>query len=95
MSKECIHFFGPLCICLNINQLDALNFIMILFHASTCFEEVKIVLYRLWYHHTYRWPSRAQVKKKSVFKSSLDLCNCISFLARTTVCQDTVLRVSG
>ena len=23
---------------LNINQLDALNFIMILFHASTCFE---------------------------------------------------------
>ena len=25
-------------ICLNINQLDALNFIMSLFHASTCFE---------------------------------------------------------
>jgi len=24
-------------------------------------QEVKIVLYSLWYHHTYRWPSRAQV----------------------------------
>ena len=44
---------------LNINQLDALNFLMSLFQASTCFEhhvlivkEVKIVLYSLWYHHT-------------------------------------------
>ena len=25
--------------------------------------EVKIVLYSLWYHHTYRWPSRAQVER--------------------------------
>ena len=24
-------------------------------------QEAKIVLYNLWYHHTYRWPSRAQV----------------------------------
>ena len=24
-------------------------------------QEVKIVLYSLWYHRTYRWPSRAQV----------------------------------
>ena len=23
-------------------------------------QEVKIVLYRLWYHHAYRWPSGAQ-----------------------------------
>jgi len=22
-------------------------------------QEAKIVLYSLWYHHTYRWPSRA------------------------------------
>ena len=31
--------------------------------SSTCVhrQEVKIVLYSLWYHHTYRWPSRAQV----------------------------------
>ena len=26
-------------------------------------QEVKIVLYSLWYHHTYRWPSRAQVER--------------------------------
>ena len=26
---------------LNINQLDALNFIMSLFHASTCFEHMR------------------------------------------------------
>ena len=24
-------------------------------------QEAKIVIYRLWYHHTYRWPSGAQV----------------------------------
>ena len=23
----------------------------------------KIVLYSLWYHHTYRWPSGAQIEK--------------------------------
>jgi len=23
-------------------------------------QEVKIVLYSIWYHHTCRWPSRAQ-----------------------------------
>jgi len=41
---------------------------MSLLYASTCFEhycahlqEVKIVLYSIWYHHTCRWPSRAQV----------------------------------
>jgi hypothetical protein len=26
----------------------------------------KIVLYSLWYHHTYRWPSRAQVLSQPV-----------------------------
>ena len=43
---------------------------MSLFHASICFEhccahlqEVKIVLYSIWYHHTYRWPSGAQVER--------------------------------
>jgi len=24
-------------------------------------QEVKIALHSLWYYHTYRWPSRAQV----------------------------------
>ena len=43
---------------LNINQLVALNFIISLFQASTCFEHMcsssggQIVLYSLWYHHT-------------------------------------------
>jgi len=50
--------------------------------SSTCahYQEVKIVLYSLWYHHTYRWPSRAQVErglqyetlvKKSRWKTSI------------------------
>jgi len=33
-------------------------------HVSSTYahhQEVKIVLHSLWYHHTYRWPSRAQV----------------------------------
>ena len=25
-------------------------------------QEVKIILYSFWYHHTCRWPSRAQVE---------------------------------
>jgi len=38
--------------------------------SSTCFEhccadhqEVKIVLHSIWYHHTCRWPSGAQVER--------------------------------
>ena len=33
--------------------------------SSTCahHQEVKIALHCLWYHHTYRWPSRAQVER--------------------------------
>jgi len=33
--------------------------------SSTCAhrQEVKIVLYSLWYHHAYRWPSDAQVDR--------------------------------
>jgi len=26
-------------------------------------QEVKIVLYSIWYHHTYRWPSGVQVER--------------------------------
>ena len=54
---------------LNINQLDALNFMMSLFHASTCFEHTcassggQNCINNLWYHHIYRWPSRAQVER--------------------------------
>ena len=54
-----------------INQLDAqiLVFIISLLYTSTCFQhccahhqEVKILLYSIWYHHTCRWPSGAQVE---------------------------------
>ena len=33
--------------------------------SSTCahHQEVKIALHSFWYHHTYRWPSRAQVER--------------------------------
>ena len=32
--------------------------------SSTCahHQEIKIALHNLWYHHTYRWPSRTQVE---------------------------------
>ena len=35
-------------------------------HVSSTYahhQEVKIALQSLWYHHTYRWPSRAQVER--------------------------------
>ena len=55
-------------IILVINQIDAQNlfynkFISCLYMFRTSCahrHEVKIVLYSLWYHHTYRWPSRAR-----------------------------------
>ena len=31
-------------------------------------QEVKIVLYSIWYHHTYRWPSGAQVERGLIIK---------------------------
>jgi len=51
-----------------INQLDAQNlfynkFISCLYMFRAPFahrQAVKIVLYSLCYHHTYRWPSRAR-----------------------------------
>jgi len=27
-------------------------------------QEVKIVLYSIWYHHTCRWPSSAQIERR-------------------------------
>jgi len=54
----------------HLYQLDAQNFYftMSLFHASTCFEHNVLIIrrskfYSLLYHHTYRWPSRAQVER--------------------------------
>ena len=50
------------------NQLDAQNLLHNKFYfmplgvSSTCahHQEVKIALHSLWYHHRYRWPSRAR-----------------------------------
>jgi len=33
-------------------------------------QKVKIVLYSVWYHHTCRWPSRAQVEKGPVHETA-------------------------
>jgi hypothetical protein len=42
--------------------------------SSTCAhcQEVKIVLYSLWYPHTYRWPSRAPVESSLCRKCSAE-----------------------
>ena len=72
---------------LNINELDALNFIMSLFHASTCFEHMCLssgdqnCTYSLWYHHTYRWPSRAHLNINQV-----DALNFIMSLFHASTC---------
>ena len=48
--------------------------------SSTCahHQEVKIALHSLWYRHTYRWSSRAQVERGLIGmhfnQSSLNLC---------------------
>ena len=54
-----------------INQLDAQNlfyskFISCLYTlraSCTHRQEVKIVLYSIWYHYTYRWPSGVQIER--------------------------------
>ena len=60
-----------------INQLDAQNLFynkfiscLYMFRAPYAHRQgVKIVLYSLWYHHNYRWPSRARVV--------LETCRCM------------------
>ena len=51
---------------------------------ATCahHQEVKIVLYSLWYHHTCRWPSGAQVKRglsQPVHRTATYRCDDTSF----------------
>jgi len=47
--------------------------------SSTCahHQEVKIVLYNIWYHHTYRWPSREQVVHETATYRCDDTRCCI------------------
>jgi len=57
-----------------INQLDTQNLFynkfiscLSMFRAPCAHrQEAKIVLYSIWYHHIYRWPSRAQVERRLV-----------------------------
>ena len=46
--------------------------------SSTCVhrQEAKILLYSLWYHHAYRWPSRAQVHGTATYRCD-DTRDCI------------------
>ena len=80
-----------------INQLDTQNFCFTvsLFHASDMFRahvlvirRSKIALHSLWYHHTYRWPSRAQVERGLV--EPVELCRvlCVLYTAHDTAPQD-------
>ena len=56
-----------------INQIDAQNLLytsnkfiscLYMFRAPCAHrQEVRIVLYNFWYHHTSRWPSRAHVER--------------------------------
>ena len=45
--------------------------------SSTCahHEEVKIALHSLWYHHTYRWFSHAQVERELVHQTATYRCD--------------------
>jgi len=66
-----------------VNQLDAQNFVLqqvyfMPLHALSTYihhQEVKIVSYRLWYHHTYRWLSHAQVERGPMHGTATYTCD--------------------
>ena len=62
--------------------------------SSTCADrqEVKIVLYSLWYHHTYRWPSGAKVERglERGLESSLNLFRAHVLIVRRSKLYYTV-----
>ena len=70
-----------------INQIDAQNLFyskfiscLYMFRAPCAHRQgVKIVLYNLWYHHTYRWPSRAPVHgtSKNIKTFTVYLCGSL------------------
>ena len=60
---------------------------------TTCahYQEVKIPLHSLWYHHTHRWPSRAQGERGlSVIKQidAQNFCSTINLFNASTCTQD-------
>jgi len=65
-------------------------FIISLLYSFTCFEHccahhqwVKILLYSIWYHHTCRWPSRAQVERGPVHGTATYRCDDIGYCINT------------
>ena len=52
---------------------------MLLHVSSTCahHQKVKIVLYSLWYHHTYRWPSLSQPVHQTATNRCDDTRDCV------------------
>jgi len=47
-------------------------------HVSSTFvhhQEVKIVLYSIWCHHTYMWPTGAHVLSQPVHRTATYMCD--------------------
>ena len=51
-------------------------------------QEVKIVLYSLWYHHTCRWPSGAQIERGLQARSGPEGSRKLRFPHFMTTAQD-------
>ena len=49
-------------------------------------EEVKIVLYSVWYHHTYRWPCGVQVEGRMVHLFSQPVHRTATYRCDDTRC---------
>jgi len=52
--------------------------------SSTCahHQEVKLALHSIWYHHTYRWPSRAPVHETANLYSFVVFLYCYRMVHR-------------
>ena len=69
-------------------------------HVSStcaCRQEVRIILYSLWYHHTYRWPSRAikiNILKCTVSKITKKKCLCCANFTNPAHPRNNYMRCS-
>jgi len=52
-------------------------------------QEVKIALHSLWYHHIYRWPSRAQVER-GLSQPVHEMTTCFDLLMMSTCARKHV-----
>ena len=56
-------------------------------------QEAKIVLYSFWYHHTYRWPSRAQVEREeSIIMSLFHASTCFEHMCSSSGGQNCTIQ---